>query len=238
MRAKIKDKKEIAKDTLLVTFDLLGEKINFKPGQYFFITLLNPPYIDNDDRGSRRHFSIVNSPTQNNRIEMATRIRTESAFKKSLRDLPVGSEVEIGPIQGTFILPDNLIRPLVFVAGGIGITPFMSILRFIKDKNLPCKITLIYSNREQKSAAFLNELTSMEKQIHDFKLIATMTRDKNWIGEKRRIDEKFIKDYFKNPNDNTCMIASPPKMVEEVIKVLISAEVKEENIKSETFSGY
>lgn len=238
MKAKIKEKKEIAKDTLWVTFDLLGKKINFKPGQYFFITLLNPPYIDSDERGSRRHFSIVNSPTENNRIEMATRIRESSAFKKSLRDLSVGVIVEIGPIQGAFVLPDDSTSPLIFIAGGIGITPFMSMLKFAFEKNLPYDFALIYSNKNREETAFFEELQQMKKEHKNFNLILTMTQDNLWTGEKERVDENFIKRYFHDLNSKRYMIAGPPPMVDAIYNVLISAGIDLLNIKKENFSGY
>lgn len=238
MKAKIKEKKEIAKDTLLITFDLLGEKINFKPGQYFFITLLNPPYTDNDERGSRRHFSIVNSPNVNNVITMATRIRESSAFKKSLRDLPVGTIVEIGPIQGGFVLPENSTFSLVFIAGGIGITPFMSMLRFIFEKNLLYDFTLIYSNKNRRGTAFFEELQQFKKEHKNFNIILTMTGDDSWSGEKGRIDENFINKYFQDLNTKRYMIAGPPPMVDVTEKVLISVGIDPANIKKENFSGY
>lgn len=238
MKAKIKEKKEVAKDTLLVNFDLLGERISFKPGQYFFITLLNPPYTDNDEKGSRRHFSVVSSPIQNDIITMATRIRESSAFKKSLKELAVGSVVEIGPIQGSFVLPQDSTFPLVLIAGGIGITPFMSMLKFAFEKSLPLDLTLAYSNKNRESTAFFEELQQFKKEHQNFNLILTMTEDDSWIGEKGRIDENFIKKYFQDLNTKKYMIAGPPPMVDATYNVLLSSGVDPLNIKKENFSGY
>src|SRR5436190_345017 len=128
MRATIKEKREVAKGTLLVLFDLDGADLDYRPGQYFWIELLDPPY--RDEKGARRHITAVTSPTERGVIGLCTRLR-ESAFKRSLAELPVGSEVEIEPPKGTFVLPDDSLRPLVFVAGGIGITPFRSMLRYM-----------------------------------------------------------------------------------------------------------
>ena len=114
MRARIKEKQEVAKGTLLVTFDLLGEDVNFKPGQYFFVTL--PSVGDEDDKGLRRHITVVTSPNETGVLGFATRMR-DSAFKRTLRELPVGSEVEVEPPKGKFSLPEDASRPLVFVAG-------------------------------------------------------------------------------------------------------------------------
>lgn len=234
MKAKISQKKDIAKGTLYVVYKL-EEEINFKPGQYFFITLLNPPY--NDSKGATRHFSIVNSPNEKGIIAMATRIR-DTAFKRLLVELPIGTEVEIDSIEGSFVFPENEEKPLVFIAGGIGITPFMSMLKFVTEEKLPNKITLIYSNKDKESAAFLSELQDLERENKNFKLIVTMTQDETWQGEKRRVDKDFIKDYFPNPNDNKYFISGPPKMVEALFKAITEAGVKSSNIKTENFSGY
>lgn len=236
MKAKIKEKKEIADGTILVVFDLLGEEITFKPGQYFFVTLINPPF--NDDNGLTRHFTILNSPAEKGIIAMATRIR-ESAFKRSLKEMPVGSEVEIKSIQGAFVLPEDINHQFVFIAGGIGITPFISMLRFIKDNNLPYKVTLIYSNRNKKSAAFFEELEQTGEDNPNIKVIFTMTQDEEWFGEKRRIDEEFIKNYISDDlNAYTYFISGPEAMVENINKVLIDSGIDEKNIRKEIFSGY
>lgn len=227
MTGKIADKKEVAMGTLQVTFQV-GEQFSFKPGQYIFVTLKNAPYPD--DRGNRRHFSIVNSPDEKGIITIATRLR-DSGFKKSLKEFPVGTEVELGPISGSFILPEETSRPLVFIAGGIGITPYISMLRYVKNHNLNYQITLLYSNRDQASTAYFEE-------VQKFKSILTMTEDPAWAGEKRRIDAKFIKEYFPQVNANTYFVVGPPPMVEAVQKALQEAGVNLENIKIENFTGY
>lgn len=235
MFGKIIDKKEVASGTLQVIFET-AEDFSFKAGQYCFITLKSLKFPD--ERGNRRHFSIVNSPNQKRTITFTTRLREESGFKKTLKELPLGTEVELGPIAGVFILPEDSTRPLVFIAGGIGITPFMSMLTYIKEADLPYKITLIYSNRDQSSTAFLSEVQKLSQEIPDFKLIFTMTEDPNWSGEKRKIDANFIKDYIQDVNQPLYFVVGPPPMVEAIEIALTQAEVKAENIKIENFSGY
>ncbi len=233
MKVTIKEKKEIAKDSLFVTFDLLGKKVNFKPGQYFFITIPKLKY--DDQRGNIRHFSIVNSPNQNGIISMTTRIREESGFKKTLKELPLGSTVEIGSIAGDFTLPKEP-RSLVFMAGGIGITPFISMLNFIAEEKLPFNITLIYSNKDKASTAFFEELKEIEKRNKDVKVIFTMTQDPSFKGEKGRIDSQFVKINIKNYQSKTFYVSGPPAFTKEIIKILKDLEIK--NIKSEEFWGY
>jgi len=235
MRAKIIEKEEIAKGTLLAKFNLLGKEVIFRPGQFFFITLIN--YFYNDEKGSQRHFSIVNSPNEKGLITMATRLR-ESAFKKSLFEAPLGAEVEIGDIAGDFILPDNKFQPIVFIAGGIGITPYISMLRYIQEEKIDYQITLIYSNRDTESTAFLEELKKIPENNQKFKLILTMTDDLNWSGEKRIINGQFIKEYTAEPEACFYMVSGPPRMVEAVYNALIEIGIEKKNIKTEDFSGY
>lgn len=235
MKAFIADKKIAAKDTLWVKFDLESE-VDFKPGQFFFITLPELKY--DDQRGDTRHFSIVNSPTRNKQIEMTTRLRG-SGFKKTLQELPLGAEVEIKNISGEFVLSESE-KPLVFLAGGIGITPFISMIRYINDKTLfDYKIVLICSDDSLDSVVFLKELTDLTTGNDNFKLVLTITRDPNYQGEKRHISTDFLKDYL-SPNLNTYhyMVAGPPRFTEGMLKVLQASGVDELNIKWEKISGY
>jgi ferredoxin-NADP reductase len=236
VRARIKEKQEVAKGTLLVTFDLLGKKVDFKPGQYFFVTLPDVGY--QDDRGLRRHITVVTSPNEKGVLGLATRMR-DSAFKRSLAELPVGAEVDVEQPKGDFTLPEESSRPLVFVAGGIGITVFRSMLRYIAEERLPYRIALIYSNRDRESTAFLDELRELEQEIPRFGLIVTMTQDVDWPGENRRIDAQFFRDYLGDDlNQYLILIAGPPGMTEGVQKAVQQAGAKEENVIAERFSGY
>ncbi len=236
MRATVKEKREVAEGTLLVVFDLGGEHFDFRPGQYFWVELLDPPYTD--ERGNRRHITVVTSPNERGVLAFATRLR-DSAFKRTLRELPVGSEVEVEPPKGKFSLPEDPSRPLVFVAGGIGITVFRSMLRYIHEERLPHRVTLIYSNRDCESTAFLDELRELEQALPDFGLILTMTQDPGWEGETRKVDAQFIADYLGDElNRYTFLVAGPPPMTEGVQAALQEAGVEDENVIAERYSGY
>lgn len=235
VRVKIKDRHEIAKETLLVTFDLLGQELNFKAGQFCRVTLLNPPY--NDNRGNSRFFGFVTSPSEKGTFSILTRMGV-SAFKKSLLEVPLGTEVEVGGIDGHIILPQDMNKLLVFVAGGIGIAPVMGILRFCHEQSWPYKITLVYSNENREWAAFLDELMGFAAGGQKFKLIATMTQDSQWRGEKRRINAEFIKDHFPEPDKNLYFITGTPRFVTAVFRELKEAGVAPVNIKMEIFTGY
>jgi ferredoxin-NADP reductase len=234
MKATIAQKKEIANGTLMVDFKL-KQNISFKPGQFFFIKL--PKLLYPDDGGDQRHFSIVNSPNEKSIIRMATRL-TGSGFKKSLNELPIGTQVEIFNIMGEFILPKNKKKQIVFIAGGIGITPFMSMLRYVSEEKTGYNITLIYSNRNKESTAFFNDLVELMMKNTNIHVVFTMSEDSEWQGEKRMIDVGFIKDYFQKPNDNIYMVAGPPAMVTAVTAAIKTAGVNDNKIITENFAGY
>ena len=236
MRARVAEKREVAKGMLLVLFDLLGEDVEFTPGQYFFVTLLDPPY--DDERGVRRHFSVVTSPNERGRLGFCTRLR-DSAFKRSLVELPVGAEAEVEEPKGSFLLPEDTNQPYVFLAGGIGITVFRSMLRYIAEEDLPYRVTLIYSNRDRESTPFLEELSQLERARANFDLVLTMTEDASWNGETRRIGPALLRDHLSNDlRSYTYLVAGPPAMVDAIVETLHAAGVSEERVSADRFSGY
>jgi ferredoxin-NADP reductase len=236
MRATVKDKREVAKGTLLVVFDLEGEEVDFRPGHYFWVELLDPPYVD--DKGSRRHISVVTSPTERGVLGLATRLR-DSAFKRSLEELPLGAEVDVEPPKGKFVLPEDTSRPYVFVAGGIGITVFRSMLRYIEDLRLPYDVTLVYSNRNRAEAAFLDELEEYERRNDRFRLVLTMTDDPDWSGETRRLDADVLREHVGDHiGAATFLVAGPPGFTEAMKGELAAAGVDEDRLVADSYSGY
>jgi ferredoxin-NADP reductase len=236
VKARIKEKRDVAKGTLMVVFDLLGEEVDFQPGQYFWVTLLDPPY--DDEKGPKRHISVVTSPTERGVLGLATRLR-DSAFKRSLAELPEGAEVEVEHPKGSFVLPEETDRPYVFIAGGIGITVFHSMLRYIADKGLPHRVTLVYSNRDRQSTAFYDELREFEADNPNLEVVFTMTEDSGWEGETRRIDAEMLRDHLGEELDSyTYLVAGPPAMVNGVAEALEGAGIPEDQVRPARFSGY
>jgi ferredoxin-NADP reductase len=236
LRARVAEKREVAKGTLLVVFDLLGEEVEFTAGQYFFVALLDPPY--DDERGARRHFSVVTSPNERGRLGFCTRLR-DSAFKRSLVELQVGGEAEVEEPKGSFLLPQHTNQPYVFLAGGIGITVFRSMLRYIAEEDLPHRVTLIYSNRDRESTPFLDELTELDQERDAFKLVLTMTEDESWGGESRRIGPELLRDHLGDDlSSYAYLVAGPPAMVDAMVEMLSTVGVPEERVSADRFSGY
>src|SRR4029453_13075531 len=218
MQAQIKEKHEVAKGTLMVVFDLLGRDVDFLPGQYFWVEL--PDLGHEDERGLRRHISIVTSPNEHGVLGLATRIR-DSAFKQTLKELDVGDEVVVEDPKGDFHLPEDTSKEYVFIAGGIGITVLRCMLKYISEEGLPYRITLLYSNRDRESAAFFEELQELERQIDGLRVIFTMTEDPNWDGETRRIDTGFVREHASGDlSACTYIVSGPPGMVNGVADTL------------------
>jgi ferredoxin-NADP reductase len=236
MRAQIKEKREVAKGTLLVVFDLLGATVSFQPGQYFWVTLLDPPY--DDEKGPKRHISVATSPNDHGVLGLCTRLR-DSAFKRSLAELPVGTEVEVEEPKGQFALPSETDLPLVFIAGGIGITVFRSMLLFITEGGLPYDVTLVYSNSDRESTAFFDELVELDRGHPNVRVIFTMTDDPGWTGETRRIDAALLRERLAKDIDSyRYLVAGSPGMVAAMGKMLADAGISDDRVSTDGFSGY
>jgi len=170
-------------------------------------------------------------------LGLCTRLR-DSAFKRSLAELELGDEVEVEQPKGTFLLPEDTSKEYVFIAGGIGITVFRCMLRYIADEGLPHKVTLVYSNRDRESTAFLDELQEIERTVPNFRLVLTMTDDPEWEGDTRMLDAAVLGEYLGELDRYTFMIAGPPPMVESVAGALRDAGLPEEQVLPDSFSGY
>jgi len=234
VRATVAEKREVAKGTLLVTF-AVEDYPDYRPGAYFWVELADRGH--QDEKGLRRHISLVTSPTDKDLVGLATRIR-DTAFKQTLAELEVGDAVEVEEPKGSFLLPEDTNARYVFIAGGIGITVFRSMLRYIHEAQLPYEITLVYSNRDRESAAFLDELEGLEQQLPGLTLVLTMTDDEGWDGETRRIDAAMLREHLGDLHGYHFLVAGPPAMTEAVAAELHSAGVSEERVLASKFSGY
>lgn len=237
MRATIVKKDLAAELTCYAEFEL-EEAVDFTPGQYFFVTL-NPSDETHKDEMTH-HFSIVNSPNQKGVLALTTRLRLDqSRFKRTLNDAKIGDKVEIGKINGSFVLPEDTSKPIVLIALGIGITPYISMLRWVFEENKPYQFTVIYSDNETKSMAFLDELRRMDRAHDNLKLILSVTGDGAWDGEKRHVGGDFVKEYLGGGYAGQLyFVSGPPTIVEKVAASLKQAGIADENIETDSFSGY
>jgi ferredoxin-NADP reductase len=205
----------------------------FQPGQA--VELVLP--LDED---ARRTFSLVSAPYQDELV-VATRMR-DSVFKRALKTLPSGSPARIEGPFGSLTLHEDRARAAVFIAGGIGITPFMSILRQAAQDRLALRLLLIYSNRRPEDAAFLAELQQLVQRNPGFRLAATMTEMAKsalpWNGETGLVDAGLIRRYSRDLPEPIYYIVGPPGMVEAMRGVLQGAGVGKDDIRTEEFFGY
>jgi len=236
-QCKLLNRVEVAEGTMAFYFEK-PSRFDFKPGQSADLTLSNPP--ETDSAGNTRTFSIVSPPFEN-QLMFATRMRG-TAFKGSLKKVPLGTQVKIDPPMGSFTLHKNSAKAAVFLAGGIGITPFLSIVRQADHERLSHKLHLFYSNRRPEDAPFLDVLQMLEKTNPNFRLVCTMTEmsksKKEWKGETRRINQEILSRHLANLQGPIYYIAGPPAMVAGLRKVLVAANVDEDDIRTEDFAGY
>lgn len=238
-RVKLLTKTPVAEGTMAFSF-AKPEGFSFKPGQSSDLTLLNPP--ETDAEGNVRTFSIVSAPSESD-LMFATRLR-DTAFKRVLRNMAPGTEVKLEGPMGSFNLHKSSAKPAALLAGGIGITPFMSMVREAARQKDPRQIYLFYSNRRPEDAAFLSELTALAQQDANFHLVATMTemekskQPQSWTGEQGFIDPAMLKRHLAALNGPIYYIAGPPAMVAAMRDMLAKAGVDEDDIRTEDFAGY
>lgn len=212
---------------------------NFLPGQYLKLTLEIPVP---DERSDHRLFTICSSPTEKDYLMITTRI-IQSAFKKTLVDLAADSPVKVSGPFGVFILKESEVRPHIFLAGGIGITPYRSMIKYCVDKNLTIPITLFTSFRTTEDVVFSDMFKQIAATHSWLTLVETITRPEEsktpWNGLAGRIDANLLKSYGpKVPTSSLFYISGPPTMVDGLSETVKSFGVVPENIRAEKFTGY
>jgi ferredoxin-NADP reductase len=210
----------------------------FSAGQAIYVRLKD--LRRSDAKGRVRTFSIASSPREPE-LTIVTR-QSDSSFKRSLLGLSIGAAVEIEGPYGDLTLHEDPERPAVFLAGGIGITPFRSMILDAAHRVRPHRMFLFYSNGNREVTAFLAELAKLEKLNPRFKLIATMTdRDgsnSDWNGERGYITREMIAKHVGDVTAPVYYVAGPPAMVSAMETLLRDAGIKTGNVRAEAFSGY
>jgi ferredoxin-NADP reductase len=234
-QVKLAGREELAEGTLAFRFEKPAG-FEFKAGQAIVLERLDPQAADGQ---KRRTFSLVSAPFEP-ALVVATRMR-DTEFKRTLKTLPEGAAMKLlGPI-GQFTLGSGA-RPAVFIAGGIGITPFMSMLRKAASERSSQPRVLLYSNRRPEDAAFLSELQELERQNGNFRLVATMTEmsksARKWDRQTGFIDADLISRATGGLKAPIYYVVGPPAMVLAMQETLRGAGVSDEDIRSEEFYGY
>src|SRR5215469_16523732 len=235
--AKLNGREQIAAGTMAFHFDR-PHGFEFRAAQAVDITLLDPN--ETDAEGNIRTFSIASAPFED-QLTVATRMR-DSAFKRVLKNMPLGTAVKIDGPSGSLTLHKNASKPAVFLAGGIGITPFLSILREAAHEKLPHQLYLFYSNRRPEDACFLNTLNELQKTNPRFRFVSTMTEieksQQKWTGQTGFIDGRMLANELSSLQGPIYYIAGPPAMVAAMRQMIVAAGADEDDIRTEEFSGY
>ena len=209
----------------------------YRAGQFVDITLLEPP--ETDAEGNTRGFSISSAPSEDV-ITITTRLR-DTAFKRVLQTMPLGSIVKIEGPFGDLRL-HHADRPAVVLTGGIGITPFRSILvETIRSGGLSYPVVVFYANRRPQDAAFLDELRDLAGQDGNLTLVPTMSGLDEmgaWDGERGHIDASMLARHLDGVGHAIYYLTGPPGMVKGLRTILVDSGVDEDDIRTEEFTGY
>ncbi|OGT47462.1 MAG: hypothetical protein A3E83_01835 [Gammaproteobacteria bacterium RIFCSPHIGHO2_12_FULL_41_20] len=233
-KVKLLNREEVASNTVMFRFEKPAG-FAFKPGQYGGFTLINPQ--ETDAGGITRRFSFLSTP-DDGELAIVTRIQ-QSAYKRVLNALPIGSEVKLAGPSGTFTLHNDAHIPAVLIAGGIGIAPFYSMLRYAAYHVSPQDLFLFYGNQNLKNTAFLAELMQLQMQNPHFKLIATMDKaEDTWQGERGFITSQLLKKNISAVMIPIYYICGSPAMVTVLQETLVEMGIDEDKIRVEDFPGY
>ncbi len=229
-------KKEIIANGTMAFHFAKPEGFEFRAGQFADYTLLNP--AETDEEGNTRGFSFVQAPFEQD-IVFATRMR-DTAFKRVVKDLPIGAEVKFDGPYGDFTLHRTESVPAVFLIGGIGITPVRSMIAQATHDKTNHKLTLLYSNKTPADAAFTQDFEQFAKQNPSFTFVPVYTdvSELEWNGEKGYINISMLKRYVPDLSVPIFYLSGPAAMVGAMRKMLVEADINEDNIKTEEFSGY
>jgi ferredoxin-NADP reductase/nitrite reductase/ring-hydroxylating ferredoxin subunit len=236
--------KEKLEGTDIMTFRLSREGMDYLAGQYAFFKLDG---VSGDAKGPVRHFSIASSPTERDLL-ISTRIR-DTPYKQKLASLEEGTKIPAWGPQGEFVLHDDYSKPAVFLSGGIGVTPFRSMIKYATDKRLPLKIVMFDSNRNGSNILYKKEFDDWAAKNKNLKIVYTITEEgepeqsgsSGWKGERGRIDKSMMARHVdsKDLENSIFYICGPPGMIKAMQELLQKElQIPKDRLKVETFTGY
>jgi predicted ferric reductase len=210
------------------SLDFKGKTFKYNPGQFMFIQLKR-----NGRLSSAHPFTISSSPTREN---LSITPKKLGDFTATIRDTAVGDSAYIDGPYGVFSFVQHDYGEMVFIAGGIGITPFISMLRFMQDLNLDQKVTLFWVNRTEKQLCFRDELEELQQELPFFKVVLVMTDQADWQGEKGHLSAQMLSDSLDNLDNKGFFVCGPAAMSRAAITELRAAGVPQSSIHSELFA--
>ncbi len=230
-------KEQLTADAYTFYFGRNGTERGFIPGQYYEMTL---PHKDADERGDARVFTISSSPIDTEFITITTRI-IQSSFKMTLANLQPGSMVNFGGPWDDLNFDESDKSPHVFLAGGIGITPYHSIINYVMDKRLDNQMILFASWKNTSEMIFDEFFRNANNHLENFTYVPTITdidSAKNWNGEKGRVDASMLKKYIYDIPNSKYFFSGPPAMIKALKETVVGMGVVKEKIIAEEFEGY
>lgn len=223
---KLREKKKESSDVISFLFEPT-EKFNFESGQYLEWTL---SHSKADNRGIRRYFTISSSPTEDFLMLSTKFSEKSSSFKTALQKLETGEKIIVSNLAGEFTLPKDLSKKLVFLAGGIGITPFRSMIKYLIDTKEKRNIVLFFSNKTSEGIVF-KDLFDKAKEI-GLKTVYVSTDVMGYV------DDALIKKEVPEWNERTFYASGPEPMVKAFEKMLSKMGLPKNKIKIDYFPGY
>lgn len=206
--------------------------LDYIAGQYIEMTI---KHDKPDDRDIKRWFTVSSSPSDAPLISITTKFsKPSSSFKKALLGLKKGDTVIISDPMGDFVLPIDAEIPLTFVAGGIGITPFHSIIKWLHDTKQSRDISLLYAAKTESELVFLKlfESYGMKRQI------ILSEPDNNWSGQTGKLSGQLIISTTKPAKDSLVFVSGPEPMVEALQDQLTSGGIDKSRQVGDFFPGY
>lgn len=233
----LKQKLRIAANSADFVFNV-DRKLAFEPGQYMEWTL---PHSHTDSRGNRRYFTLASSPTESDLRIGVKFYNKSSSYKKALLDTDQNSQIVAAQLAGDFVMPKDKKRKLVFIAGGIGITPYRSMVKYMIDKHETRTVTLLYSARTEDDFAYSN-IFEEARQAIGLNTIYVLT-DKTALATKPYtisgfITGELIKKEVPDYRERVFYISGTHAMVVAMQDILAELGVSHGNIKVDFFSGY
>lgn len=199
--------------------------IVWEAGQYMRYQLT---HSSPDDRGESRFFTISSAPFEKN-LHLTTRINSSSStFKQKLLSLEPGDTFDAFGPNGKFTVP-RLEKPVVFIAGGIGITPFRSIIANLDHQNLAIPITLLYANKTNE-IIFQAELEKIAQKHPEFTI--------HYFIDNNKLDQAALQQFTSNSNPSIFYISGPEGLMKSLFEMLQNSGISEDNIKHDFFPGY
>lgn len=212
------------------------ENFRFLAGQFCFITVPDMGFQDN--RGLRRPFSIASSPLEKDLLFVVKMSYT--ALKRTMSAMSPGTAITVESPVGNLILPETSVLPLVFLAGGVGIAPFRSLILYAVGADTGHRITLIYSGQTPEETPFLEELRGTSQENPRISVIPTMTRlresPSTWTGLTGRIGPQMIKNECEAWDNSIYYIVGPPPMAVTMQEILRNMNIPSSRIKMEAFA--